>query len=532
MNRGHLGKLLLILMMCPVAAFASAEQELSQVLAQTQRGNPQGRQAPMGQDVLAQALRLAQAGNYKDSSILLFQLSYSPRFRSRRNQIRYILGLNLFQMNLNQVAAFQFISVVREGESRYLRQALEKLSLAADNLGDDTLLNYALGRVRVDDFPRIHRDMLSYRIGEFQLRNNQFVEAAQSFSRVQRTSPLFAKAKYLQGVALTQANQLPQALRSFEDLFDSRRAFGPTDPSRVAAQMGIARVYYQQRNWARAIDTYRSVPRDTEAWHDTLFESSWAMLRSGRFRSALSNFHSLHSSYYEDFFIPESLLLRSIVYLYICKYEEMEKVLNLFNQIYRPVYNQIDRLLDSGADPTAFFNDMVRIIRDKKTQGEEGSSGSYQIPYLVGRRILREGDFQTSYNYITRLLEESRRVSQMPADWREAAIGQYAQRILQTRIARARERAGRQVRAHLESIKLELFDLFEQEGFIRYEMISGKRQAIQKRIAGRDLPQTQIDQATRRDYYIQNGFEYWPFRGEYWLDEIGNYHYVGTQSCD
>ncbi len=64
----------------------------------------------------------------------LFQLSYSPRFRDKRMQIKYILGMTLHQMKLNQVAAFQFIGVVKEGENKYIKQSLEKLSLAADSL--------------------------------------------------------------------------------------------------------------------------------------------------------------------------------------------------------------------------------------------------------------------------------------------------------------------------------------------------------------------------------------------------------------
>ncbi|MGE3386833.1 MAG: hypothetical protein AB7K41_08915, partial [Bdellovibrionales bacterium] len=117
---------------------------------------------------LASALQLAKTGRYKEASMKLFQLSVSPRFRDKRMQIKYILGLMLYQMKLNQVAAFQFISVVKDGNNKFLKQSLEKLSLAADALGDDTLLNYAISRVQVDEFPRAHRDMLYYRIGEFQ----------------------------------------------------------------------------------------------------------------------------------------------------------------------------------------------------------------------------------------------------------------------------------------------------------------------------------------------------------------------------
>jgi hypothetical protein len=84
------------------------------------------------------------------------------------------------------------------------------------------------------------------------------------------------------------------------------------------------------------------------------------------------------------------------------------------------------------------------------------------------------------------------------------------------------------------SVREDMLDLLEQEGFIRYEEINGRKETLKKKIAGKDLPddQMQEDKARARDFYIQNGYEYWPFRGEYWLDELGNYHYVGKQSCN
>ena len=256
-------------------------------------------------------------------------------------QIKYILGLMLYEMNLNQVSAFQFVSVVKQGKNKYLRQALEKMSLAADSLGDDTLLNYALSKVKVNEFPKVHRDMLYFRIGEFQLTNQQYSNAIASLNKVNVASSYYPQAKYLQGLAYAEQGQNARAIRRFEQLANVRADRGITDPSRVAALIGKARVLYQDKKWQKAIDAYREIPRDTEFWHDSIFEMSWAMLRTGRFRSALSNFHSLHSAYYEHTFQPESLLLRSIIYLYICKYDEMEKVLQLFSEIYAPVLRDI-----------------------------------------------------------------------------------------------------------------------------------------------------------------------------------------------
>lgn len=486
----------------------------------------------IGGDSLSDALSLAKAGRYKEASLRLFQMSFSPTYAAQRMQIKYLLGLMLYQMKLNQVAAFQFISVVKDGNSKYMKQSLEKLSMAADQLGDDTLLNYAISRIKVEEFPQSQRDMLYYRIGEYQMRNQQYEQAARSFSKVDRQDPRYARAKYMEGMCFAEMKKPSEATTIFDELASSRSGKRVTDRIRVAALMGKARSLYQKKAWAEAIDAYREVPRDTMSWHDTLFESSWAMLRSGKFRSALSNFQSLHSAYYEDFYIPESLLLRAIVYLYICKYEEMDKVLNLFNRVYKPVYRDVEKALAELESPAQMFNEVNRTINDYRSKGDQVNTKNYRIPLLVVRRISQESDFQNTYEYIKKLMEETKRLKAMPPEFRGSALGRYSAKVLATRINKAKIRAGKQIRAHLIAIREDLFDLFEQEGFIRYEMINGKKEALKKRIAGKELPGQQIDEDNARDYYIQNGYEYWPFRGEFWLDELGNYHYVGTQSCE
>ena len=87
-------------------------------------------------------------------------------------------------------------------------------------------------------------------------------------------------------------------------------------------------------------------------------------------------------------------------------------------------------------------------------------------------------------------------------------------------------------RAQLMNMKTELRDLKEQASFIRYEMINGKKEFLKKRIAGKDIEEAQVDEDQDRSFYIQNGYEYYPFQGEYWLDEVGNYHYLGKQNCE
>lgn len=485
-----------------------------------------------GDAVLAKARSLAAAGRYQDASRVLFQLSRNPRYAAESTQIKYILGLMLYEMKLNQASAFIFYDVVRQEsggnrQDKYLRQSLQKLALAADSLGSDVLTRYAVKQVKEEDFPEASRDMLAYHLGEIKMQDKDFIGSAREFSRIRPGSAFYTRARYNMGLALTQGNQLDKARAVFEDLAENSKAGGITDRNRVNALLGKARVLYQQQKFEEAIDAYRDIPRDTVQWHASLFESSWAMLRDGRFRSALSNFHTLHSPFYEDYYQPESLFLRAIVYLYICRYDEMEKVLNLFTRVYQPTQARMRDMLSTVNDPLVYQRELMKV-----KQAASSRVSKSQIPFTVGREILKEGDVRKSLTYIRNLEQERKRIEAMPAIWKTSGIGVYAKTAVEKRLEAAQVFAGKQIRRHMAVKFNDLKDLFEQEGFLRFEMISSKKESVKKEIAGKGLERERVDESNNRNYYIQNGFEYWPFTGEYWLDELGNYHYVGVKACE
>jgi tetratricopeptide (TPR) repeat protein len=479
------------------------------------------------------ALDMVKEGNYQDASMLLFTMSRTKEYESRHMHIKYILGLTLYEMKLYQSAAFQFVDVVRDGNNKYVKKALEKLSLAASILNNDTLLNFALTKIELNEFPKNYHDMLYYRIGEIYRKKNAMEEAVKSFSKVKPGSPWFAKAKYLTGLSLVQMGKLPEGLKEFQELVDERSDKSLTDTSRNAAILGMARVLYQQKKWDSAIEYYRQIPKDSEFWHDTVFEISWAYLRAAQFRSVLSSLHSLHSPYYEDLYLPESILLRSFVYLFICQYDEMEKTLDYFDKSYRPVQRSITEVIQNSKDSKALYDEVAKVSSDfAELRRNKNKRSSYKIPFVVSRTILKEGDFQRTHSYVQKLLEERKKIRELSSQWRKSGIGQYAEKAVLTRLEIAQATGGKQVLAHLNRIKLDLEGLFEQHGFARYELLKGRKENLKKQIAGKGLGAAQVDDSNARDFYISNGFEYWPFEGEYWLDEIGNYHYVGVQSCE
>lgn len=480
---------------------------------------------------LNRALQLAASKQYQAASSSLFSLAGRKDLAAKQMQIRYILGLMLQEMKLNQTAAFQYVDVIRKKDTEYTQKSIDKLSMVADNLGDDTLLNYAVSKVVLNNFPDEQKDILNFRIGEVKNRAGLKDESIQYFSQVRPDSRYYIQARFQQGIAYLEKNQVNSAIKIYEELYAAVKDLKVTHPNRVTTLMGLARSYYQKGDWDKSIEYYRMVPRDTDAWHDALFESSWAMLRGGQFRSALSNFQSLHSAYYDNSYQAESLLLRAIIYLYICQYDEMEKVLSLYEKTYAPIKNNISSLLKDIKDPVFYFNELEKLSKARSNVKNANLLKNLKINEGVLRNISDIGEVKRAYKYYLNLVNEKRTVERMGA-WSRSAVGKYALKIINNRMKNTRIHIGEIMIENLASIKNELIEFYEQASFIRYEMINGQKEQLRKKIANKNLPGAEIDDSLDHDFYVKNGYEYWPFEGEYWLDELGNYQYLGKQSCE
>lgn len=481
-----------------------------------------------------QALQLLKAGDAEQASALLYEIG-RKQSGEEKMKTRYLLGLALMRMKLYQAAAFQFIQIVRNGRGQIVSQSLEKISIVAGLLRDNSLVDYAISRMKNASYSRKQRDLLYYRKGEYLLRNKNFIEAAKSFSRVRGFSRYYFQAKYKEGLAWASAKQENRALRAFRTIVRNASTKNRTDKTRVSAQLAIARVLYQKKNWESSIDAYRQIPRDSVYWHDALFEQSWAYLMSSKFRSALSTFHSTHSPYYEKFFVPESLVLRAIVYLYICNYSEMEKVVQLFEKIYTPLNKDLKRYLEEPKKSLDFYDDFNHYLKFWRHQkkSEESSKAKYrgEIPAKVAQHLLKDGVLRQLYSYLYNLYREKRMIGSRSVRWRSSGIGEYAQRAVQKRIQKVSGKIGEKVKNLLKKTNADLQAFVEQNSFLRFEMLSEQKKRLKQNKAPLTQAKKRIGEGEERDFFIQNGYEYWPFDGEYWLDELGNYHYLGLKSC-
>ncbi len=460
-----------------------------------------------------------------------YDIINNPKYKIEHSKALYSLSKALTKIGFNQSAIYFLTAIARvNSASKYMDPALEALYEIGFQIGDESALKYSLSKIDLSQFPAGKMDLLYYRLGEVYLEKNDLKNAISSYAKITSESKLFGKSRYNMGMAYAELQNPKLSVKYFTQAVNARRKNGVTDTQRVGALIGRARALYQMGRWDNSISTYKMIPRDSEFWHSSLFESTWAYLRSGKFRSAMSNFQSLHSKFYESYYLPESLVLRSIVYLYICKYEEVDKVLTTYNEVYGRLQVQILNYLKDKRQNREDLIQMNNMLSDI-AKGKELPKSYSGIPSLALRHISRSANFKKSYKYLKFLYEERNLNSIQNDFWKRSALSKQIAKDLTQRISISEKYVGALIRKSLILMNEELLEFSDQKEFIKVEVTTAKTEGAMKKMRGTDDTSAPITAKNSRDFYITNGYEYWPFQGEYWLDEIGNYQYVGASQC-
>ena len=480
---------------------------------------------------LDRAKSLNESKMFEDASKILYQLSANSRYRKEHGEIYYELAKSFAGLELKQAAIFSLIKAVNSGRRDELSKYLEVLSALSFEVGDDVGLNYALSKINLRSFPEEQKPILYFRFGQAYLKAGDFKKAATVFAKVPNGHRLYSKARYFLGLALSEVNSLRNSYSAFTQSVNSRADEGIVDDERVAALMGRARVLYHMKRWNESLEAYRMIPRDSKYFHDMLFESSWAMLRAGKFRSALSNFQSLHSEYYDNYFYPEATLLRAIIYLYICKIDEVNKVVKVYEKTYGKVNKQLKSYLKRNKSPKNDIANYLAMRGDLKRGLATKNANNYDIPYLILRHLNRSSKVRARAGYYFNLEKEISQIENMNP-WSTSTVASYAKATVQKRKRGSLIRLGRAIREELLKYTKELNDFDDQKELIKFELVSAEKEDARKKLEGRDDFDAEVNPVSSRFNFRKNGYEYWPFQGEYWLDEIGNYHYLGVSRCE
>ncbi len=476
---------------------------------------------------------LMDTKQYQRAVPILFKLGYGYSKKISLKQkitAQQWLGVALFRLGYNQAAAFPLIATVGQGDAEISEKSLLTLVQITDQLKDKSLLNYAISKLDINS--KISKETFYTKSAEVFISQDQAARAEENYLKALQINPQNENALYQLGLLELKKNNVKLAYGYFQQLEALYANKSNLDEKKGLASLAIARTLYQSKQWQNAIETYRSIPKNYEYYRQSQFELAWAQFRSLNFRAALSSIETLQTPFYETFYDPESLILRMIILLFICQREDIESSIKKYETTYESFPKDIDRWLQRNA-PNAEVLGMINQTNLNLKLIRNGYQPKFKtaLPFYFVRTLLDDKKIKDQLQLVDKLKNEKSnfRKSALAAN---KTLSAFFEKIYSNRLLVTQRKLITDFRQAVSNRLAEAKEFNSQFELIRYEALNLKKTQLKISTRMTEAEKSEFLNATHKsNYYTENGFRYWPFQGEFWVDEIGSYQYVGINRC-
>jgi hypothetical protein len=494
----------------------------------------------LAQNAYAEAQRTFQARDYVSSARLFYSLSIASQ-GDTRSKAEFGLAESLKKAGFPYGGAFFYSRIVAQGaKNDFFRFAIDNLGDANSRtpLGRAAISGIFAGKIDPLQVPPGARGFYFFFKGLEAFDEGgasaasgaggggtgmQAVARARSeFERVPSGNPYYPRAQYYLGVISAVLKDSDGALGAFSRVIRT----SSSDNLRQLATLGLARVYYERKDYRRAFSYYSQIPRDSDMWLQTLFEGGWAFFMIQRHNNTLGNNHTIHSPFFENRFFPETYILNAITYLRLCRYQALRDQLRKFQERYKPTFADLNNLLKKyQGNPEAFYS---AVARYRST----GRLGEYNAATEVIDAVSRSDAFKEAAIVVRGLEREAAQLRSQGARWEMSGLADVLRVSYENRRKATIRVAGEVLFAQAVQQFRYLRDLSDQTRLINLEMLSGRTDQLRARFN----PEQQQNDGTSwgegmKPLNLKSEIEYWPFEGEYWEDELGGYVYNIDSKC-
>lgn len=438
---------------------------------------------------------------------------------------RYGFGLSLARLKLPHLASIPLMTVATQAGGKLQKRALDNLVKISYDTNDTSLLNYSINRLAIEDLEETSQDIYYNRLAEYHHETGKLDEALKYVENVLRRNPDNEKALFLAGLLHMKKNQPDKGTEYFRYLATFWDKKAPNHETKGVALANYARALYQDRKFADAELYYRQIPKDHILYRKVQMELAWTLFRGGKIRSALSALQTLHTPYYENFYDPESFILRSIILLFACQGEEAMKSVRAFEKNFEGLDASLANWLARKPNVASIISEIQNAQQKikKPTSDKKGA-----LPFFVVRTLIDEQPLSGLLNSKRDILREQQLFQKTFKNGNTGRFAAYVKKAYAARIRNLDKNIARVFNHKISTFQADFRNLESQVEFLKYEILDEKKRATKEQLADN----RKLDDREKRSFYVQNGYRYWPFNGEYWIDEIGNYQYLGVNRCE
>ena len=486
--------------------------------------------------LLKQGVKFYQQTRYANAAVVFHKLTNTPKISEEiRVKANYYLGLSLYNLKLYQASSYPMIKVIRSNSNKFKQKSLEKLIAISNKLGDQQMLDYAMSKMQVADLEKLAIDVFYFKLASVSYDKKSIEESIDYLKKALASNPNSEPALNLLALSYLKKNDVNNAIETYHKLLALYAQKNNNNPKRSYTLLNLARAYFQAKKFEDAVEFYRNIPKDSQAYRESLTELGWSYLHVGKIRSALSVIHTLHTPFYENYFEPESLVLRAILLNYNCHFDDAEATVQAFNDNYANTLEILNGWTSQSitvADAIAEINFATEALKSEKQSKSENSElvRDYKgkIPFKITRSILKDYRLKNIYDAYLMIREESK-IAKKYFSGLKSNLDPFLEKIYVGRLNFMKKQLAVKFNDVILFQEKNITYYSQQMKFVNYEILDAKKSQLRIKISAKNEPQ--VNEVYNRNFYVKNGFRYWPFQGEFWLDEVGNYQYLGDKLC-
>lgn len=479
---------------------------------------------------LDKLIKAYKAKRVLTASYGLFEMLEKDACPAETSRIHYYLAKSLFDLKMYHSAQHYFFQVVRRGPKHpYFKYALPKMVQIATLTGNDKELLRIVHKIPPETYPAYAKDHLFYLMGRKQYEAEKLSEAARYFGQVSPKSDLFLKAKYFEGVIHKERSKYRSAVKSFTDVY--RAEVAPMDQRQLdeinslkdLALINIARIYFELKNFDTAKQYYSQVDHGSIHWPQALFEQAYTNFYLNDLNGSLGYLLTVVSPYYmNNTFVPEATILRALAFFQFCSFQQVGLILNDFEAKHRPMYDEISLFLEKYSTPEA------QKLSDEAYDTYFDSNKDSALTKALFARILENSDLNGLVSHMDIMDQEILAIEKQKTQWRDRVGVELVKQIESDR-SRYKKYAGSLLLQEMAAVRDMLGDLLNQSDIILFEVVEGQRKDLEHLMMN---PEVQSADEKKIDFAVSKTIIYWPFNGEFWMDELGYHRYAENSACN
>lgn len=471
---------------------------------------------------LREGIRKYKDESWEPATLDFYAVLDDPRAAEYHDEAGFFLARCLERMGMPYAALLEYARFLAiGGDSEKFIEGFQSAVKLGEELDAGWLLAPSLTVHSDDRYARDGSGTARYWVGRAFYQEGKLDEARAYLMAVDKASPVYSRARFLEGVVLTRLRRPKDAVQPFQEALRVASKEKGGDGLAILANLNLARTWYALGNFERAFEHYKDVPRDHVDWYESLFERAWSQYMLGRLDGSLAELQSVTAPFFDGLFIPEPLLLKALVYYQLCKYQDGKKLLDAFTADYKPIFDDLGRAVEQGqADRDRLFESVARFMLD-------GDRAGVPIPHSVLLYFERDESLRQAGAFVRGVRNEGERMKRLKSGWGDQPVARDLRRRLDERASELKAQKSGMVLARLRGLVGQLSEFMTQAEIYKLEMLTREKDLYTAASRGDVMDRLRA----RRSVEVPKGYNYWPFEGEYWIDEIGWYQITTVDEC-